>query len=243
MPDTRRPRTPGRPRVSPAARQRGAATASPLPNLLEGEDLPREPRQRRSLDNRARLKSAALKLFAERGYEGTSIDGVAAAAGIAVGGVYLHFRSKRQLLLLLMDDLVRTLAGIDLSLERSRDPRRALRELLARAFSTDLEFLGAYRAWQEAVLTDDGLARKHRALHAWTARRVLAVLQALQSFPGARPGVDLERLAPVIDTFFWALMGQALRVPRTRVDEWLESATHLVFHALFVDPRAKNGRS
>ena len=49
--------------------------------------------------------------------------------------------------------------------------------------------------------------------------------------------VDVDGLARVMDRFFWALLAEALRVPRIELNRWLDAATHLVFHALFVDPR------
>jgi AcrR family transcriptional regulator len=233
-------------RALTAPDRRGAAvtkqTTSALrrPKLLMREALRPAPRQRRSLEGRARLKAAALELFRERGYAGTSIDDIAARARLAVGGFYLQFRSKRQLLVVLMDDFVGALSEIDLRLDASSDPRAALRDLLSRAFSSDLQYLGAYRAWQEAILTDVDLASKQRGIHAWTTARVLRTFTFLQTLPGARAGVDLQALARVMDTFFWSLLGEALRLPVIELHRWLDSATHLVFHALFADePRGR----
>ena len=85
------------------------------PQLLEDQDLPAGPLQRRSQDNRARLKAAALAAFGEKGYEKTSIDEIARRASLATGTVYQHYRSKRQLLLALMDDLLEQLSQLDLA--------------------------------------------------------------------------------------------------------------------------------
>jgi len=46
---------------------------------------------------RGRIESAALRCFAERGYAGTSMAGIAAAAGTAPGNVYRYFPSKEAL--------------------------------------------------------------------------------------------------------------------------------------------------
>jgi AcrR family transcriptional regulator len=221
-----------------AKRARIQRPVAARPRLLVREGLASQPRQRRSIDNRTRLKEAALRLFGRQGYEKTSINDIAAEATLAVGGFYLHFRSKRQLLLVLMDDLLQALADVDLQPGAITDPRTAIRDLLSRAFARDLQFLGAYRAWQEAILTDAELARKQRQINKWTTERVLRTFRFLQTLPGARPGADLEQLARVMDTFFWALLAEALRAPRTELDDWLDAATHLVFHALFLD-RAK----
>jgi AcrR family transcriptional regulator len=122
--------------------------AGARPNLLAGEDLPAEPSQERSREKRARLKAAALALFGEKGYEGASVEEIARRADLAVGGFYQHFRSKRQLLLALMDELLDHLSRLDLRPKGPADIRAGLRAFLSRAFATDLRFLGAYRAWQ-----------------------------------------------------------------------------------------------
>jgi AcrR family transcriptional regulator len=209
------------------------------PNLLAGENLPPAPLQKRSRDKRTRLKAAGLALFGEKGYEAASIGEIARRAGLAVGSFYQHFRSKRQLLLALMDELLEKLSELNLRPQITADVRAGLHELLSHAFSTDLRYLGAYRAWREAVLCDPELARKQPDIHAWTTARVLAVFQFLQHLPGARPGVDVRGLARVMDSFFWSLLAQAARLPRAELNQWINSATHLIYHAVFVDSAKK----
>jgi AcrR family transcriptional regulator len=74
-----------------------------------------------STPTRERIIDAAMRLFGERGYGGTSIAQIEAAAGLAPGsgGLYHHFRSKEELLT----------AGIERHLQRLgalRDIRRLL---------------------------------------------------------------------------------------------------------------------
>ena len=214
---------------------------TPRPHLLADENLPPEPRQRRSLKNRERLKDAGLALFAEKGYEGASIGDIARRARLAVGGFYQHFRSKRQLLLALMDDLLEKLSQLKLRPGPAPDPRTALHDLLSRAFARDLRYLGAYRAWQEAVLSDKSLARKQEEIHSWTVARVTTVFGLFQQMPGARPGVDVPGLARAMDSFFWNLLALAVRLPRAELDHWVASSTHLIYHALFLDPPGAPG--
>src|SRR6266496_6831829 len=76
------------------------------PDVLAGQELPPAPQQERSRRKREALLEKALALFAERGYEQTSIEEIARAAEAAVGGFYQHFTSKRQILLVLMDRLL-----------------------------------------------------------------------------------------------------------------------------------------
>ncbi len=187
----------------------------------------------------ARLKSAALDLFAEQGYEKTSIDQISLRAKLAVGGFYQHFRSKRQLLLVLMDDLLEQLNQLNLRPDVGVDIRTGLHRMLAQAFSVDLRYLGVYRAWQEAVLSDPDLSHAHQTIHGWTTARVLKVFKALSQLPGARSGVDVVVLARVMDTFFWSLLAEALRLPKGERHKRVESATHLIYHAMFVDSTRK----
>ena len=57
----------------------------------------------RKAETRARLLAAGADLFADRGIDGVSVDGVAEAAGRTSGAVYAHFGSKQGLLLAVLD--------------------------------------------------------------------------------------------------------------------------------------------
>ncbi len=62
-----------------------------------GATSPRRKREKRE-DVRARLVAAAAGVFAERGYEGASLERVAEAGGLSKGAVYSNFASKDELL-------------------------------------------------------------------------------------------------------------------------------------------------
>ena len=205
------------------------------PRLLDGEDLLPAPVQQRSAKKRERLQDAALALFGQHGYAQASLADIARRANVAVGGVYLHFRSKRQLLLVLMDELLERLASLDVTPRSSTDVRAALHEMLTRAFSADIKYLGAYRAWHEAVRTDRELAALDAKIHAWTSERVRTVFERLRQAPGARPNVDAAALARTMDVFFWHQLAQAATLRPKDMCEWIDSATHLVYHAFFSD--------
>jgi AcrR family transcriptional regulator len=50
-------------------------------------------------ETRERLMRAAANAFAERGYDGTRVADIAAAAGVSNGALYAHFGSKAELLI------------------------------------------------------------------------------------------------------------------------------------------------
>ncbi len=59
---------------------------------------------------RARILEAARLAFASSGYHRTLVDDVAREAGVSKGAVYVHFPSKEDLFLALLDDSAATLA-------------------------------------------------------------------------------------------------------------------------------------
>src|ERR1700674_5038600 len=60
-------------------------------------------RKEQARQTRARMLDAAQRLFSERGYASTTMDAIAAEAGVAVDTVYAGFGSKRGVLSALMD--------------------------------------------------------------------------------------------------------------------------------------------
>ncbi len=60
----------------------------------------------KSRDTRARILAAALAEASDSGFHKTSVAGIAARAGVAVGNLHYHFGSRRGLLRELMGSLV-----------------------------------------------------------------------------------------------------------------------------------------
>ena len=60
-------------------------------------------RKEQARQTRARMLDAAQRLFAERGYAGSTMDAIASAAGVAVDTVYAGFGGKRGVLSALLD--------------------------------------------------------------------------------------------------------------------------------------------
>jgi AcrR family transcriptional regulator len=58
------------------------------------------------------IERAARKLFAARGFDATSIDDIAARAGVAKGAVYHHFESKREIFTRVLDRIQGELAAL-----------------------------------------------------------------------------------------------------------------------------------
>jgi AcrR family transcriptional regulator len=77
---------------------------------------------------RERVLDAAVELFAQQGYDGTSVSQVISRAGVAKGGFYHHFASKEALLYEVYGDLIgRQLAGMDAIVAQRLGPAETLR--------------------------------------------------------------------------------------------------------------------
>jgi len=80
-------------------------------------------RQARWVVRDREILEAALRLFAENGYHGTSVDDIARAANTSKGGVYFHFPSKGDLFLALLDYAARQLlARVEAAVRDVEDP-------------------------------------------------------------------------------------------------------------------------
>ena len=77
-------------------------------------------------ETRERLLRAAADMFAERGYDGTRVADIAAAAGLSNGAMYAHFGSKAELLVGALHAHGRRLLADLLA----ADPSRSITDLL-----------------------------------------------------------------------------------------------------------------
>ena len=68
----------------------------------------------RPLSTKEKLLEQAIRLFAERGYAGVSLEDIAQAAGFTKGAVYSHFGSKEQTFLAALRAAAEELAGLGL---------------------------------------------------------------------------------------------------------------------------------
>ena len=98
-------------------------------------------------DTRSRIVAAAVALFAEQGFDATSVNQVVARAGVAKGALYHHFGSKDDLLYEVYRELVdRQLAGLDEVLSRDLPPAETLRAII-----TDMVITTAARTREATV--------------------------------------------------------------------------------------------
>jgi AcrR family transcriptional regulator len=77
--------------------------------------------------SRREIVSVAIDCFARYGYQGTSIDRIARAAGVTKGALYYHFKDKEELLFGALDDRIGGFERVVVErVTRLRDPVAAL---------------------------------------------------------------------------------------------------------------------
>ena len=95
----------------------------------------RPPRQRRSRESSERVLDSARQLLEENGFEGFTVQEVAARSGVSVGAIYERFGSKESLLRVVhgrvMDALEADAGEIAASREAPADPGPAIAAAVA----------------------------------------------------------------------------------------------------------------
>ena len=179
-------------------------------------------------ETRERLLRAAADVFAERGYDGTRVADIAAAAGVSNGALYAHFGSKAELLVgALREHGQRMMAELF-----AADPDRSIADLLlviGRWLPRRRDAQG-YLVVEALVASrrDDDVAR---LMHGYVAERADWLGELVRA--GQRGGDLDDSLSPDALAHFCLLlaMGSALVRPELHgVDgaEWSALLTRVV---------------
>jgi TetR/AcrR family transcriptional regulator, regulator of autoinduction and epiphytic fitness len=181
-------------------------------------------RSRQAAETRRRIVEAAARLFLRDGYAGTSMNAIAAEAGVAVPTVYASMRTKRDILEAVLQRTVRG-EQEDVSLvagaawrrmEAEDDPRRKLamfarvhRQVCEReaALFVTLEIAAAIDPEVEPLLRD-----KERYRYQDQER----VARSLAERGGLRPGLSRRKASDVI----WALASERVYLALVEERGW-----------------------
>ncbi len=194
-----------------------------------------EKRRRQAEATRRKMAASALALFSRDGYGATTVETVAADAGVSPATFYAVFGAKRGVLLELLEELEEEagLASLRHSLEglASREQLRRVVAFNARLFGRAAPLLDVLRQAGSSEpdleeLWREGEARRRKdqapVVEAWVGRRAL------------RPGLAREEAADLL----WAWTGpDAYRLLVTECgwdpDAWTERTTTALGVLLF----------
>jgi AcrR family transcriptional regulator len=197
-------------------------------------------RRMRAPQRRDQILATAQRLFAQQGYEQTSLDDVAAAAGVTKPVVYRHFTGKRDLYLGVLEehlsDLIRTLW---VALSSSPDPRARLRSGLSAYFEFADEHEDGFRMLFEASTRND-LETQDRIGSSWdpltdgVARTVGDLLRAAGLDPAGAPIYARALMGMAAAVAEWWI--RTRRIPREDLVDYLLALTWRGFDGLPRDP-------
>jgi AcrR family transcriptional regulator len=169
------------------------------PVMLEGlqaDDGPDDlsPTGARTL---AALLAAGHEVLVARGYHGTRVDDIAAAAGVSHGAFYRYFDNKEHLVRLLAVRAIRTvsvaMADIpDIADTPGTATSATLRQWLRRYHTTQASEAAMIRVWLDATADDPSLQPESAAAIDWGRRRMAQFLE-----PRGFGDVDTEALVMV----------------------------------------------
>ncbi|MBR0852909.1 TetR/AcrR family transcriptional regulator [Bradyrhizobium liaoningense] len=185
--------------------------------MKDASERPEGRRESKRRETSERIIEKGLKLFVKNGYEGTTLDAIAAAAGISRRTFFYYFRSKEDVLLAAHDSGFRDALKPAMR-EESPDqaPLDAVQKCLVKlasryetkesiVFDRLMQSTEALRARKEAVFVD-------------TERILLEAMCELWPSPGRRDG---HRLVAMV----------AMGTLRLALDKWKENdAAHPLAH-------------
>lgn len=152
---------------------------------------------RKSERTREQIVAAALRLFREQGYQGTTMRAVAASAGVSVGNAYYYFSSKEELVQGFYDQLVaEQAAGCTKTFATSTDFAERLRGALLAwlaAAAPYHEFAGQFFA--TAARPDNPLSPFSQASRP-AKNAAITLFRQLIDGSSAKVGADLAAALP-----------------------------------------------
>ena len=198
-------------------------------------------------DRRRTILDAALRQFAERGYDGASVDDIAADAGINVAIIYRHFKSKEELHATVLDEQWRSLLAYQADVIRDTP---AGRERLRVAYSSFFEWCEAHRLAWRLVFREVGGPPPVVAAHERILTQLTQAIAALlASEDPADPRLATEPGVLIVSEFLKGGMNAVARwwydnpkVAREQIIELLVDVTWLGFQPLGVEGKKPGAR-
>lgn len=191
-----------------------------------------------------RILMAAEELFASQGFAKTTVDEIAAAAGVSKGLLYDHYVSKEALLGAIWDRLVEDWTR---AVRETKFDETAIADSIGAMVRSSLEYVRANPLLRRIIAIDPGaLIPGGRESQIEFARRYRAGLEPVLA-RGIRRGelrrdLDIAHTAEVIWLLHFTLTRELFvgphRIPRADSEELLRSAVELVVAGL----RAPGGK-
>jgi AcrR family transcriptional regulator len=215
----------------PGRRRRSSGDAGPR--------LDRRTRAARAEGRKARdeLLTAALRVFARRGYREAGVDEIAAEAGYSKGALYWHFSGKEELLMALLEERIDAPMRDRVALLASAPPERDMSVEATRAFARQLgeqrEAVVLEREYWSLAIRDPELRARYAERQTELRGALAAAMEARARHLGTPDlGMPAEDAARIVMSIIGGLAVDELIEPGSVRPELLGEALALVYAGL-----------
>jgi AcrR family transcriptional regulator len=186
---------------------------------------------------RVEFLSAALRVFARRGYRDAGVDEIAAEAGYSKGAVYWHFSGKAELLLTLLDERVdapmREKVALLASAPVEQDMSVEASDTFARLAAGERDALMLEREYATLALRDPELGERYAERQSELRRSLAAAMEARARHLGTPElGIPAEDVARIVMAIIAGLSSDELIEPGSVRPELLGEALAIIYAGL-----------
>ena len=194
-------------------------------------DSPR--RRAQAAATRRDILEAAQHLFEQRGYGATTMDAIAARAGVALKTVYVAFETKSGLLRALWNHLLR--GGDDevpvaqqqwyRTILEEPDAEQQLRHAARSACRVKLRIAGVLEVIRSAAPIDPDTAALWRRIQTEFHANQRVIVESLDDKRALAPGLEVDRATDILWTLnhpnTWQLLVEERRWTPEQFEKWL----------------------
>lgn len=188
-------------------------------------------------ESRDELVSAALRVFARRGYRDAGVEEIAAEAGYSKGALYWHFSGKAELLDALLEERVDKPMREKVALLASAPPEQDMSVEASRTFGRQVaeqrEALLLEREYWSLAIRDPELRKRYAERQAESRRELAAAMEARARHLGT-PDLTMpaEDVARVVMSIIGGLTVDELVEPGSVRPELLGEALATIYAGL-----------
>lgn len=182
------------------------------------------------------ILGAARSCFLQDGYYQTRVDDIALRAGLSKGGVYFHFRSKREIFLALVEhDYEQSMGALREIVASPDDVARKLRALARhffQLFATSTDHARFMVVLGDMALRDHETRSLLQGLHRNYINELTSLLRQGLSEGEMRDELDVTAAAELLKAAIDGVeMAFALGIP-IRIDRLLRTGLEIVLHGV-----------
>jgi AcrR family transcriptional regulator len=191
----------------------------------------------RGRESRDELLTAALRVFARRGYRQAGVDEIAAEAGYSKGALYWHFSGKEELLTALLEERIDAPMRDRVALLASAPPARDMSVEATRAFAQQLgeqrEAMLLEREYWSLAIRDPELRARYAERQTELRGALAAAMEARARHLGT-PDLTMpaEDVARIVMSIIGGLAVDELIEPGSVRPELLGEALALIYAGL-----------